>query len=126
MKNQINPYSEILKKNFSTDLLKQIINARIDEIIEMVIFDSNYMKNLNPKIKLKLVTTGGGSSLFSNNETLIKKIIVHGLLILNETDLNTCEAGIKYHKSDKSFHDKFKKKVKKRGFFEAFFDLFSK
>ena len=60
-----------MKKNFSTDLLKQIINARIDEIIEMVIFDSNYMKNLNPKIKL--VTTGGGSSLFSNNETLIKK-----------------------------------------------------
>ena len=81
-KNQINPYSEILKKNFSIDLLKQIINARVDEIIEMVIFDSNYMKNLNSKFKFKLVTTGGGSSLFSNNETLIKKKIVHGYLFL--------------------------------------------
>ncbi len=125
-KNQINPYSEILKKNFSIDLLKQIINARIDEITEMVIFDSNYMKNLNPKLKLKLAATGGGSRLFSNNETLIKKKIIHELFILSETDLNICEAGIRYHKSDESLHNKFMKKDKKPGFFEAFFELFSK
>ena len=81
-KNKINPYSEILKKNFSIALLKQIINARVDEIIEMVIFDSNYMKNLNSKLKFKLATTGGGSRLFSNNETLIKKKMVHGYLFL--------------------------------------------
>ena len=123
-KNQINPYSEILKKNFSIDLLKKIINARVDEIIEMVIFDSNYMKNLNSKFKL--ATTGGGSRLFSYNETLIKKKMVHELFILSETDLNTCEAGIKFHKSDENFHNKFKKKVKKPGFFESFFKLFSK
>ena len=35
-------------KNISIDLLKQIIEARLDEIIELSIFDSMSIKNLNP------------------------------------------------------------------------------
>ena len=62
--------------------------------------------------------------MFSNNETLIKKKMVHELFILSETDLNTCKAGIKYHKSDENFHNKFKKKSKNLVFFESFLNFF--
>ena len=34
-----------------------------------------YMENLNSKLKFKLATTGGGSRLFTNNETLINNSI---------------------------------------------------
>ena len=37
-----NLYSEILEKNLSTQLLRQIIEARVDEIIDLVDLKNNY------------------------------------------------------------------------------------
>ena len=55
--NKINPYSEILEKNISVDLLRKIIEARIDEIIELVVLRSRFIKNLNymPNVKLIII-----------------------------------------------------------------------
>ena len=39
-----NPFSEVLEKNISVDLLKQIIEARVNEIIELSVFQSDYVK----------------------------------------------------------------------------------
>ncbi len=122
----INPYSEILEKNISIDLLKQIIEARVDEIMELVVFKSNYFKNSNTLEKPKLIIIGGGSQLSYNNYTLNIKKLVSELKIFNEYDSNVCKAGFNYHQSDESFLTKTKKKVKKLGFFETFFNIFSK
>ena len=53
--NEINPFSETIEKNISIDLLKQIIVARLDEIIELSILESASIKNLNPLSKHRQV-----------------------------------------------------------------------
>ncbi len=124
--NVINPYSEIIAKNISIDLLKQIIEARVDEIMELVVFQSNYFKNINTLEKPKLIITGGGSKLLYNNYTLNIKKLVSELKILNQYDSNVCQAGFSYHQSDESLLTNTRKKAHKTGFFETFFNIFSK
>ena len=124
--NNINFLKEILKKNISIDLFKQIVEARIDEIMELVVFHSGYIKNLNNLKKPKLIITGGGSQLFSNSNNMGIKNIISELIILDELGSNIYDIGISYHQSDESFLSKIKKRTKKTGFFETFFNLFSK
>ena len=107
-------------------MLKKVIEARIDEILELVVFqDSNY-KNLNSLLKPKLIFFGGGSQLFSNNYNLCKKKLVSELISFNNDDSYACAAGIDFYRSVESSSIKTKKKTKKQGFFENFFNLFSK
>ncbi len=124
--NMINPYSVILEKNISIDLLKKIIVARIDEIMELVVFKSNFYKNINSTLKPKLITIGGGSKLLSNKYNIISNKSFSELVNFAENDSYNCEAGFSYSKSDESLLLLFKKKPKKTGFFEGFFNLFSK
>ena len=108
------------------DLLKKIIEARVDEIIELVVFQSNFLKKLNNLAKPKLFAIGKGSALLSNNYDIAIKKSVSKLSSFDEMDSQVCLAGLEYHQSDESSFNKEKKKVKKRGFFENFFNLFSK
>ncbi|MBD1145846.1 hypothetical protein IDH13_02990 [Pelagibacterales bacterium SAG-MED34] len=124
--NEINPFSETIEKNISIDLLKQIIVARLDEIIELSILDSASIKNLNSLSKHKLIITGGGSLLLPNNYNLSINKIFSELVSYDENDSLVCETGLDYHKSNESFHIKIREKFKKSGFFENFFNLFSK
>ncbi len=124
--NEINLYSEILEKNISIGLLKQVIEARLDEIIELLLFETNYIKNLNAKIKTRLVIFGSGSGLLSNNYSFNLKKFFSEIIIVDENDTNLCKSGLNYHKSDESLLNKTKKKPQKSGFFETFFNLFSK
>ena len=124
--NEINPFSETIEKNISIDLLKQIIVARLDEIIELSILESASIKNLNPLSKHKLIITGGGSLLLPNNYNLSINKIFSELVSYDENDSLVCETGLNYHKSSESFHIKIREKFKKSGFFENFFNLFSK
>ena len=106
--------------------MKQIIEARLDEIIELSIFDSMSIKNLNPLSKHKLIVSGGGSKLLSNNYNLRINKKFSELVSYDENDSLVCETGLNYHKSNESFHIKTKEKSKKLGFFENFFNIFSK
>ncbi len=124
-RNDINLYSEILEKNISIELLKQVIEARLDEITELLLLKTNYIKNLNDRIKPRLVVFGSGTRLLSNNNVSLKKIFSK-IIIVDENDSNVCKSGLDYHKSYESFLNKTKKRPKKSGFFETFFNLFSK
>ena len=123
---QTNPYSEILKKNISVDLLKQIIEARINEIFELVLLKSDYIKKFNTLSKPKLIVIGGGSKLDLNIYSLTINKYVSELILYEESNLHICEAGLDYNSSEESFFIKTKKKPTKQGFFEKFFNLFSK
>ncbi len=124
--NKHNLYNEISKKNISINLLKQIIESRLDEIIELAVFKSNYIKNLNYLEKPQLVLIGRGSRLLSNDYNLNIKKLVSEISNHDEIDSQVCKAGFDYHHSLESVLVKIKKKVKKSGFFETFFNLFSK
>ena len=124
--NEINLYSEISEKNIPIDLLKQIIEARVNEIIDIVVTQNNYFQNLNSSEKPKIIFIGSGSKLLPNVNHFNFKNFFSELIFFDESDSEICNAGINYHRSDESFIMKSKKKLKKTGFFENFFNLFSK
>ena len=124
--NDTNLFSEISEKNISIDLLKQVIQARVDEIINISIIQNNYFKNISSSEKPKIIFIGNGSKLISfiNNFNLKKSF--SELIFFDESDTKICEAGIIYHKSDERSLINIEKKLKKTGFFEKFFNLFSR
>ena len=124
--NNINLYSEIIEKNISIDLLKQIIEARVNEIIELTILNNNYFKKINSTKKQCIVFIGNGSKLIPNINNINSKKIFSDFIFFEENDSKICDAGINYYKSNESYLTKSKKKPKKTGFFEKFFNLFSK
>ena len=121
-----NLISEISEKNLSTQLLRQIIEARVDEIIDLVFLKSNIIKSLNFMSKPVLIVTGGGSKFLINNYKLKINKVISEIITYDENDSLVCEVGLDYFKSKESFLVKTKKKSKKSGFFERFFNLFSK
>ncbi len=126
LRNQINLFSQISKKKISMNLLKEIIVARIDEILALAVFKSDYIENLKKNIKPKLVIIGSGSKLIAENYHLSIKKIISESVIFDENDLHVCEGGLHYHISNESLLSKSKKKIKKTGFFETFFNIFSR
>ena len=124
--NDINLFSEISEKNISIDLLKQVIQARVDEIINISIIQNNYFKNINSSEKPKIIFIGNGSKLMSFINNFNLKNSFSELIFFDESDIKICEAGINYHKSDERSLISIEKKLKKTGFFEKFFNLFSR
>ena len=124
--NDINLFSEISEKNISIDLLKQVIQARVDEIINISIIQNNYFKNINSSEKPKIIFIGNGSKLMSFINNFNLKNSFSELIFFDESDTKICEAGINYHKSDERSLINIEKKLKKTGFFEKFFNLFSR
>ena len=124
--NDINLFSEISEKNISIDLLKQVIQARVDEIINISIIQNNYFKNINFSEKPKIIFIGNGSKLISFINNFNLKNSFSELIFFDESDIKICEAGINYHKSDERSLISIEKKLKKTGFFEKFFNLFSR
>ncbi len=124
--NEINLYSELIKKNISIDLLKQIIEARVNEIIKLSITQNNFFKNNICINKPSIILIGNGSKLLSHYLNIDLDNDFSELIVFEENDSMICEAGIIYHKSNDRFLIKTNKRPKKTGFFEKFFNLFSK
>ena len=124
--NNLNLYQEIIKKNISVDLIKQIIQARVDEIIKLS-FDSNiYAKNNVYFEKTYLILIGNGSKLLSNQKKQNFEKRFLDIIFFEDDDSKICEAGQYYNKSHESHLTKTKKKHKKYGFFGRFFNFFAK
>ena len=121
-----NLYSDIFKKNISLKMLRNIIEARLEEIIEMVVIKNNYFKKIYSSEKPCIVFIGDGSILLSDNYKLNIKKRFSDVIYMKESDSKICEAGFNYIKSKESLLTEAKKKIKKSGFFESFFNLFSK
>ena len=122
-----NLIQEILGKNISVDLLKQVVLARVEEIISLSSKESFRTKDFNKNINSTLVLTGNGSNLFDKNSFHFDiKYSFKEISFYEESDSEICNAGYNFHvkKYDEiDFHHKNKKKV---GFFEKFFNLFSR
>jgi Tfp pilus assembly PilM family ATPase len=122
----INLYSEIQKKNISIDKLKNIIQARVDEIIELAVYKNHYFKDTNNLEIQSLIFIGSGSKILSNNTNFEFRKSFQELIFLKQNESTICDAGLSYDKSDESQLVFSKKKSKRAGFFERFFNLFSK
>ena len=65
-----NLYREITEKNIPIDLLKKVIDARVNEIIDMSVTQNIYFKQLNSIEKPKIIFIGSGSKLLRNYNSL--------------------------------------------------------
>ena len=124
--NDFNLYREISEKNIPIDLLKKVIDARVNEIIDISVKQNIYFKKFNSIEKPRIIFIGSGSKLLRNYNNLNLKKSFSELLFFDESDTKICDAGINYHRSDEKLLTNNKKKSKKIGFFEKFFNLFSK
>ena len=107
-----------MEKNISVDLLKQIIEARVNEIIELSVFQSDYVKQTKTLKKPNIIFIGNGLKVLSKYYNLdLKKF---SELIFLKKDSMICEAGLLYYLVMKVFLQ-ILKKSQKSWFFEGFF-----
>ncbi len=125
-KNELNLYREIKEKNISIDLLKQVIDARVNEIIDITVRQNYYFNNFNSVEKPQIIFIGNGSKLLPNVDNFILNKSFSELIFFDEDDSKICLAGLNYLRSDERFNSQTRKKQKKIGIFEGFFNLFSK
>tara|TARA_A100001015_G_scaffold265374_1_gene313691 strand:+ start:1048 stop:2214 length:1167 start_codon:yes stop_codon:yes gene_type:complete len=126
LSNEKNLYSEISEKKISINLLKQIIEARVDEIIELAVNKDKLFFYGNLLEEMSIIFIGNGSKSFSNSYNLKSKSLFSEMIFFEENDRIISEAGFSYNKSEESFFTQIKKKPQKYGIFESFFNFFAK
>ncbi len=113
---------DIIKKNISIDLLKQVILYRVQEIIDLC-FKKSEINNFKLD-DTELFLIGDGSMMFNNNSFYLNdKFSFKSINYFEENDIQICSSVISY--LIKNF-DTPKISNKKRGLFERFFNLFDK
>tara|TARA_Y100000741_G_scaffold270127_1_gene210247 strand:- start:431 stop:1615 length:1185 start_codon:yes stop_codon:yes gene_type:complete len=125
-KDNIDIVKKIIGKNISIDLLKKVILARVEEIIELSFKNMTFLKNIDKKQNLNLVLIGNGSKIFNKNSFQIKdKYKFKEINFYGEDNLDICEAGLTFEKNFvEEDLQKNKKNLKKIGFFHRFFNIF--
>ena len=117
-----------LKENISLDLLKKVIHARIDEILNLSFSNINFPFLINDKNKCILVFTGEGSKILDKNSIFLEKKFnfFSEMNFFEESAEVICQAGYNFCNKENSHEVNIvSKKPKKSGFFEKIFHLFS-
>ena len=115
----------IKDKKLSLDLIKKIIFARIEEILELSINPFRFKKNLTENNILKIILMGEGSRIL-DNKFKDKISFDEKIDLLDETVLDICGSALKLNEGiNKQEIVIVPKKQKKIGIFERFFHFFS-
>ena len=117
---------KIIGKNISIDLLKKVVLARIEEIIQLSFKSISISKSIDTKKNLNLVLIGKGSKIFNKNSFQIEdKYNFKEINFYEENDFEICKAGLMFEKKFQNENpQKLKKNQKKLGFFQRFFNFF--
>ena len=111
---------EIITKNISIDLLKQVVLYRVQEIFDLT-FNKSSISNFNFE-ETNLFLIGDGSIMFNNNSFYLNdKFGFKSINYFEESDIQICNSGASYYV--KNFGTS-KITYNKRGLFERFFNLF--
>jgi len=120
--------NDSIGKKVSLGLIKKIIFARIDEILNLSFKTIKFHEDLNDINKLKIVLIGEGSKILDNNSIHIKETVplFEEIDFLIESGINICESGLKLSKGlNKQEVVVVPKKILVTGFFEKLFHFFS-
>ena len=117
---------KIIGKNISIDLLKKVVLARVEEIIELSFKGMGISENIDKKQDLNLVLIGNGSKIFNRNSFQIEdKYNFKEINFYEENDIEICEAGLMFEENFKDENpQKLKKNQKTLGLFHRFFNIF--
>ncbi len=117
------------KNNENNELLKKIINSRLEEIIEILFFDCPLIRNNYFNSGLKLYFVGNGSKVL--NENLLsfgsEFNFIKEMSIIDEVSNECCNSALNFRSSLKKIQPyKAKISFENKGFFEKLFDYFTK
>ncbi len=118
---------QIIGKNISIDLLKKVVLARVEEIIFLSLKEIDHLKYFNNSLNYSLILTGNGSNLFDKNSFhLDDKYNFEEISFYEENDSEICNAGYNFDNNGNNLMKIISKNDKKTGFFENFFNFFSR
>ena len=117
----------ILDKNIDSELLKRVVFARIDEIINFIFKDMDYSYLIKNNQSSVLVFTGEGSKILNKNSIFLddKFNYFNEINFFDENSTLVCDSGYKFITMDKPHEiSVVPKKIGKYGFFEKIFNYF--
>ncbi len=111
------------------ELLKKIINSRLEEIVELLFLNCPLVTNNIFNSDLKLFFTGNGSRVL--NENLLsfgpEFNFVNEMSIIYETKKDSCDSAIKFDRNNERIQpQKLSLNLENKGFFERLFEYFSR
>ena len=112
----------------SSDLSKQIIHARVDEIIKLNLANEYFNSFFYQNDDSVLVFTGEGSKILNKNSIYLEEKFdfFNEISFFEEDSTSICESGFNFDKEKKFQEVSFQtKKSKNKGFFEKFFNFFN-
>ena len=122
-----NKSDEIIKLK-SLDLSKQIIHARVDEIIKLNLANEYFNSFFYQNDDSVLIFTGEGSKILNKNSIFLEEKFdfFNEISFFEEDSTSICESGFNFDNEKKFQEVSFQtKKSKNKGFFEKFFYFFN-
>ena len=110
-------------------LIKQIINSRLEEIVELLFLDCPLIKSNILKNDLKLFFTGNGSKVLSNNMLSFGSDFnfISEMTIIDEDKKDCCDSTIKFKSISEHIQPQEDKiSLENKGIFERLFEYLSK
>ena len=120
-----NHLKNILDKNINVELLKRVVFARIDEIINFIFQDIDYSYLIKNSESSVLVFTGEGSKILNKNSIFLdeKFNYFNEINFFDENSTLVCDSGYKFITTEKPNEiSVVPKKIGKYGFFEKIFN----
>ena len=116
-----------LKDDFSSnELLKKIINSRLEEIIELLFFNCPLLNNNSLNSDLKLFFTGNGSKVLNENLLTFGTELnfISEMSIIDEEKKDCCDSAFKFNSNyKKSQSNKSIINLENKGIFEKLFEF---
>lgn len=112
----------------SSDLSKQVIHARVDEIIKLNLANEYFNSFFHQNDNSVLIFTGEGSKILNKNSIYLEEKFdfFNEISFFEEDSALICESGFNFGKENKFQEVNFQpKKPKNKGFFEKFFYFFN-
>ena len=125
---------QFYKNNFEENtlmedqLLKKIINSRLEEIIEILFLNCPLTQDNLLKSDLKLFFTGNGSKVLNENQLTFgaEFDFIKEMSIIDEKDYDNCNSAIEFNFSNKKIQPtKSLLSPENKGFFEKLFSYFN-
>ncbi len=111
------------------ELLKNIINSRLEEIVELLFFDCPLLKNNIFNNDLRLFFMGNGSKVLNENMLSFGSDFnfINEMTIIEESKKDCCDSFIKFKATSENIQPRESNvSLENKGFFERLFEYFSK
>jgi len=121
--------NEFKNNTKDNELLKKIINSRLEEIVELLYLNCPLIKNNIFNSELRLFFTGNGSRVLNDNFLSFgpEFSFINEMSIIDEGKKDCCDSALKFDENNKKIQShKPIISLENKGFFEKLFEYFAR